>query len=161
MPGGPLFPYSSIPITSDRVFTNVHVCAGTNVTRIRGMGVQASLGADSYWDLLFQLPPLLPAGTCKLNLIALAAATSNAAKINPSWASVAIGEDPSAATLNAEGTSTLTWAAGDSDKFKQVKITLDADTPVAGEIITMRLNFETASWTLAVVSTWYAAIIWE
>lgn len=106
-------------------------------------------------------PTSLPTGTCKLNLLALANATSGNAKVNPKWASVAAEEDPSGATLNAETTSTLTWAAGDNDQYKSLKITLDADTPVAGETIVLDLVFETASWTLAQVSTWQVCILWE
>jgi hypothetical protein len=74
---------------------------------------------------------------------------------------VAVEEDPSSATLNAEGTSTLTWAAGDNDQYRELKITLDADTPVAAEVIVMDLVFETTSWTLAQVSTWPASLIGE
>ena len=162
MAGGPLFPCSIYPVTSARVWANVHVGAGANSKQDYGLGVQASVGADSIWRLRFNLPPTaLPTGTGKLRLLALANATANSAKVNPKWASVAVGEDPSAATLQAEGTSTLTWAAGDNDKYKELKITLDADTMVAGEIVVMDLTFETSSWTLAVVSTWIPSIIWE
>ncbi len=162
MAGGPIFPCSVFPVTTDRVFPNIHVGAGSNSKHTQGLGVQASVGADSIWRLRFVMPPTaLPSGTCKLRLLALANATSNAAKVNPKWASVAANEDPSAATLQAEGTTTVTWAAGGNDKFTETKITLDGDTPVAGEIIAMDLVFETSSWTLAVVSTWLASVIWE
>lgn len=161
MAGGPIFPNSAIPITADRVFPNIHIGAGANSKHEEGLGVQASVGADSTWRLRFHFPVALPTGTCKLRLVALANSTSNDAKVNPKWASVAMEEDPSSATLQAEGTSTLTWGAGDADQYKELKITLDADTPVAGEICVMDLVFETASWTLAVVSTWIPTIIWE
>jgi hypothetical protein len=161
MAGGPIFPSSAIPVTADRVFVNVHVGAGANSKHDEGLGVQASVGADSIWRLRFHMPPSLPSGTGKLRLIALANATSGAAKVNPKWASVAMEESPSGATLNAEGVSTLTWAAGDNDQYKELKVTLDADTLVASEIVAMDLTFETASWTLAVISTWNASIIWE
>lgn len=161
MPGGPIFPHSTYPVTSSRVFPNIHVGAGANSKEDEGLGVEASVGADAIWRLRFRMPPTLPTGTCKLDLWALANATTGAAKVNPKWVSVAVGENPSAATLVAEGTSTLTWAAGDNDDYKQLKITLDADTPTAGETIVMDLTFETASWTLAQISTWQPAIIWE
>ncbi len=161
MAGGPIFPYSAIPVTADRVFPNVHVGAGANSKHEEGLGVQASVGADSIWRLRFQMPPTLPSGTGKLRLLALANATSGNAKINAKWASVATEEDPSSATLQAEGTSTLSWGAGDNDQYKELKITLDADTLVASEIVVMDLTFETASWTLAQISTWIVAIIWE
>ncbi len=161
MAGGPIFPNSATALTTDRVFPNFHIGDGANGHRTRGLGVQASVGADSIWDLEFHMPPTLPTGTCKLRLIALADAVTGDAKVNPKWASVAVEEDPSAATLNAEGTSTLTWGADDDDEYKELKIMLDADTVVASEMIVMNLTFETSSWTLAVVSTWVPSIIWE
>jgi hypothetical protein len=160
MAGGPLFPHSAYPVSS-RVFPNFHVGAGANSKHDEGLGVEASLGADAIWRLRFQLPPTLPTGTGKLRLLALANATSNAAKVNPKWASVAVEESPSGAALNAEGTGTVTWGAGDNDQYKELKVDLDADTLVAGEEVVMDLTFETASWTLAQVSTWIASIIWE
>jgi len=162
MSGGPIFSHSRLPITTDRVFEYVYVGAGATFKYDEGMGVQASVGADAYWALRFQMPPSsLPTGTGKLRLIALANAAAGDAKVNPTWASVAIGEDPSSATAFAEGTSTLTWAAGDADKYKELKITLDADTLVAGETVCMKLIFETTNWTLAAISCWRASIIWE
>jgi hypothetical protein len=162
MAGGPIFPSSAYPVTAGRVFPNYHVGAGANSKHDYGLGVEASVGADSTWRLRFVMPPVsLPSGTCKLRLLALANATSGSAKVNPKWASAAVEESPSGATLNAEGTSTLTWGAGDNDQYKELKITLDADTPVAGEVIVMDLVFETSSWTLAQVSTWIVSVIWE
>lgn len=107
------------------------------------------------------MPPTLPTGTGKLRILALANATSGNAKPNVKWASVAPEEDPSSATLNAEGVGTLTWGAGDNDQYKELKVTLDADTLVASEMVVMDLVFETASWTLAQVSTWIVSVIWE
>jgi hypothetical protein len=161
MAGGPIFPHSAIPVTAGRVFPNVHVGAGANSKHEEGLGVEASVGADSTWRLRFQMPPSLPTGTGKLRLLALANATSGAAKVNPKWASVAAEEDPSGASLNAETTQTVTWAAGDNDQYKELEVALDADTLVGGEIVVMDLVFETSSWTLAQVSTWIASIHWE
>lgn len=161
MAGGPIFPRSEVAVTSGKVFGNVHIGAGANSKHEEGLGVMASLNGDAIWRLRFQLPPVLPSGACKLLLKALANATSGVAKVNPKWASVAAEEDPSGATLNAEGTSTVTWGTGDNDQYKELKIALDADTPVAGEEIVMDLTFETTSWTLAAVSTWIASVIWE
>ena len=160
MAGGPLFPHSAYPVSS-RVFPNFHVGAGANSKHDEGLGVEASLGADAIWRLRFQMPPTLPTGTGKLRLLALANSAANAAKVNPKWVSVAVEEDASAAALNAEGTGTITWATSDEDVYKELKITLDADTLVASEEVVMDLTFETASWTLAQVSTWIVSIIWE
>ena len=161
MAGGPIFPHSAFPVTADRVFPNFHVGAGANSKHDEGLGVEASVGADSTWRLRFQMPPSLPTGTGKLRLLALANATTGVAKVNPKWVSVAVEEDPSSATLNVETTQTVTWGAGDADQYKELKITLDADAIVAGEEVVMDLVFETASWTLAAVSTWITSIIWE
>ena len=162
MSGGPVFPHSAYPATTGRVFPNIHTGAGASSKHEEGLGVEASVGADSIWRLRFRMPPTtLPTGTCKLDLWALANATTGNAKVNAKWVSVANNEDPSSATLVAEGTSTLSWAGGGNDKYTNLKVTLDADTPVAGETIVMDLTFETASWTLAVVSTWQASVIWE
>lgn len=161
MAGGPIFPNSAFPVTSGRVFPNIHVGAGANSKHDEGLGVEASVGADSIWRLRFQMPPTLPSGTGRLRLLALANATSGNAKVNPKWASVAVEESPSGATLQAETVQTVTWSTGDNDQYKELKVTLDADTLVAGEIVAMDLTFEASSWTLAQVSTWIASIIWE
>ncbi len=161
MSGGPIFPHSAFPVTADRVFPNFHVGAGANSKQDEGLGVEASVGADSIWRLRFQMPPALPSGTAKLKLVALANAVAGLAKVNPNWVSVSAEEDPSSAALNAEGTSTITWAAGDDDVYKVLKIDLNADTVVADEEIVMDLIFETAAWTLAQISTWIVSVIWE
>ena len=160
MAGGPIFPHSTFPTTSD-AFPNFHVGAGANSKHDEGLGVVASLLTDTIWRLRFQLPPVLPSGTGKLLLRALAAATANDAKVDVRWASVAAGEDPSSVSLNTEGISTITWSAGDSDDYKDTKIDLDADTLVGGEEVVMDILFDATSWTLAAVSTWIASIIWE
>lgn len=161
MAGGPIFSMISIPVTVDRVFPNIHVGAGSNSKQDEGLGVEASVGGDCIWRLRFTMPPTLPSGTCKLDLWALANATTGNAKIAPKWASVAVEEDPSSATLNSEGTQTLSWGSGDNDQYKRLTVVLDADTPVAGEVIVMDLTFETSSWTLAAISTWQPRIIFE
>ena len=161
MAGGPIAYHSAYPATSNRVFPNFHVGKGANSKRDEGLGVEASVGADSTWELRFQMPPTLPTGTGKLLLRALADATTGVSKVNPKWRSVAAEEDPTDTALSAEGTTTTTWAAGDDDQYKEEKITLDADTLVASEVVVMDLVFETTSWTLAKVSTWQAFIIWE
>ena len=161
MAGGPIFPRSAYPVTSGRVFPNMHVGAGANSKHEEGLGVEASVGADSTWRLRFEMPPTLPTGTGKLRLLMLANATSGDAKINPKWVSVAVGEDPSSATPVAETVQTVTWGAGENDDYKELKVTLDADTLTGSEIVVMDLVFETASWTLAQVLTVIPSIIWE
>lgn len=155
---GPISPISAVPDTSGDVFPHVHA-DGSKYRE--GMGVAASLSGDRTWHLEFEAPPVLPAGTCKLVLIAVADAGSGSAKVNPKWASVADGESAFAATRSAEGTTTLTWSGGDNHKDKRTAIVLDADTVVAGETMVMDLVFEASGWSLAAVSTWKAAVIWE
>ena len=161
MAAGPFFPHSTIPVTASRLFPSIHVGAGSNGHRIEGLGVEASLGADSTWHLSFKIPPVLPTGTGKLELDLYANATAGDMKLNPKWASIGVDEDPSSATLNAEGTSTVTWSAGNNDDRRNLKVALDADTLVAGELVVMHLVFETAGYTLAQVLTVSPSIIFE
>ena len=154
MAGGPFPPFSAIPITGGRVWPGPYDGADA-------MMVEASVGADSTWRLAFDAPTVLPSGTAKLRLTARANVATGVAKVNPKWVSVAVGEAFGAATVNAEGTQTVTWGTDDEEDIKEVKVTLDADTVVAGERIKMDLVFETTDWTLAVKSAWDAAIIWE
>jgi hypothetical protein len=163
MAGGPLFPFSAYP-SSGAAFPWWYVGAGsTGPKQIDSLGVGASLAADAVWTLVFWLPAAIPSGTAKLRLRAMASATSGNAKVNPSWGIISVGDDASSATLSAEGTATLTWGAGDTDDVKEIDITLDAstiDSSSVGKWIGMRITFETASWTLAVISGWVATIVW-
>lgn len=160
MAGGPLFPTGEYPVTADRVFPYTYVSAGANWKHNAGLlAFQASLGADSIWRLGWILPQVLPSGTFKLRLRCQANATSGAAKINPKSAVVAAGNDPAGATLTAEGTQTLTWAAGDNDKYKDLDVAL-TPTPVAGSSYIMDLTGETSGWTLAQILAFTPMLIW-
>ncbi len=163
MAGGPIFPHSAYPVTAGLVFPNFHVGAGANSKHDEGLGLANATDVDenAIWRLRFQMPPTLPTGTGKLRILALAAATSGVVKPHAKWVSVAVEEDPSAASLNDETVGTITWGAGDDDQYKELKVTLDADTLVASEEVVMDLVFEDASMTLAVVSTYIVSIIWE
>lgn len=159
MAGGPIKPSSAVPATAGKVFPLVYSGA-TNARLEEALGVMASLDGDAIWYLTFEMPPSLPSGTGKLRLLLRANATSGAAKINPKWASVAAGENADTITLNAEGTSTATWSSGDDDDYKELLVTLDADTLVANEIVYMALTFETSSWTLAQKLACLPSIVW-
>lgn len=174
MAGGPIFPHSTYPVTSGRVFPNFHVGAGANSKQDEGLGVEASLGADAIWRLRFAMPPVLPSGTLKLRLLLLANATSGVARINPKWVSVAVGVSPSGATPIAETVTadsvagaaaagdTVTWGTADNDQYLEAKWILNATTaPAVNEVVVMDLTFETASWTLAQVLTAIAMLVWE
>jgi len=162
MAGGPVYPMSTFPVTADVVFANVHEGDGANSKQDIGLGVEASVNPDGIWRLRFPMPVVIPSGSPKLRIIMLADAVTGAAKINPKWTSVAMGVDPSSATLTAEGTFTFTWSTNDDDEYQELVIDLDGTTaPAAEEIVIMDLTFETTSWTLAQILTCYPSIFWE
>ena len=159
MAGGPIQPFSIKPDTADRTFSNF----GGSGSDTEGMGIEASLGADATWKLRWKMPPVIPTGTLKLDLGMIVNATTGNAKVNPKWAAAApSGVDIDALSLTAEGVSTIA-APATANQNVQTKFTLDAATlPTAGQILVMDLVFETASWTLAAVSTWiHPVLIWE
>lgn len=162
MSGGPILPNSIYPgDTAGRLFPSFYSGAGGNVSpRDNGMGVMSSLSADATWELRFLMPPTIPSGTLKLRLLALANAASGAAKVTVKDATVAAGASPSAASLTSETQTTVTWAAGDNDKYKEAKVPLTA-SPAGNDILVVALTFNNSGWTLAQVSTWIASIIWE
>ncbi len=75
-------------------------------------------------------------------------------------ADVADAASPSAAILTSETQASITWAAGDNDKYKTAKVTL-TPTLAANDILVCDLVFNTSGWTLAQISTWFAFLIWE
>ena len=160
MAGGPIFPYTAFPVTAGKVYPNIHATQ-TNVRYREGLGIMASLDGDAIWELRFMMPQNLPSGTGKLVLRGIANASSGAAKLNPRWKSVAVGESHAlaAGSYSVEGTTTITFSAVDTDH--EAKIVLDADSLSAGKETCMLLTAETSGWTLAAVSTWVACIIWE
>lgn len=164
MAGGAVQLISAVPVTDGRVFPNTHVGAGANSKHDRGLGVEASVGADSIWRLRYEMPVVLPAGTPNLRLWGLAAATTGSAKVNPKWACISSGANPSGTTLSAETTQTITWSAGTSDDYNPMTdLPLDANVSnpiVASGILLLDLVFETTNWSLAVVSTWLPRIVW-
>jgi len=163
MASGALFPSSIVFVTSSLVGPGVHVGAATSgLRRIRGIQVvkAVDLSANADVEMTFDMPPALPSGAGKLILVGRTTGTGNSL-IAIDWVSVAIGEDPSAATLLSEGTSTLTVAGGDSDKLLRVKVTLDADTLTADEIVCMRMRFVQASYTLNQPFTVAPSMRWE
>lgn len=162
MAAGPIPPHSAFPVTSGFVFPNIHVGAGSGSKYDEGLGLidATTLTTDAVWALRFYFPMgTLPTGTCKLRILSLANASTGDVVVNPSWASCAPSEDPSVITLNAEGNTTISITA--VDDYKETKITLDADTPVAGEVLVMNLTFVNTGTTLAVVSTHQVSIIFE
>lgn len=145
MAGGPILPVSAQPITSARVFPT-----RLDAKYPEALGYEASLGADSIWRCFYPMPPSIPSGTFKVSLLCQANATSGNAKINCKWKSWGIGEAPDPASLNAEGVDTITFATTAYILTEVVRI-LDADTPVANELVQIDFVGETSGWTLAAV----------
>ena len=177
MAGGPFLPSSAFPIgTSGEIFPNIHVGDGANASSQEGLGVAnaTDLTADRIWSLRFQMPTTLPTGTATFRLLALAAIEAGDLSVDPAWVSVAMDEDPSAATPVAEGpdpdsrtggdgsdgdNSTFGWASGDDDRYIEARWTLNADTVVAGEIIEMALRIDDGDTDVAAVVTLFPSVI--
>src|ERR1041384_2053129 len=150
MSGGPFGPaFPPVPLNAGKVFPSLYVCAGANFKHIYGLGVMASVNADSIWRMAFLMPQALPTGTCRLQLWSIANAVTGAAKVNPKWAMAASAVNPSGIALSAEGTQTITWTAADT--LVMTSIILDATTPLPARFLIMDLTFETIGWTLAAV----------
>ena len=150
---------SKVPVTSGMVFPNVHVSAGSGAKYFDGLGVAdaTTLTSDAIWALQYDMPPALPTGTAKLRLRCIANATSGAMKYNVKHAACATETDCSGLTLTASGTTTITWASGDNDQFKESDTTLSDVT--ADQIELVNLTFEDSGYTLAVTATCKAYIV--
>lgn len=157
MAGGPIFPFSAVPITAGRVYPYIY----SSLEMPEGLAFEGSLGADSIWRLFYRLPPTLPSGTGKLLIVCQANATTGNVKLNPKWKSYGSNEVPAAASLNAEGVQTLTFATT-AYRLTELKVDLDADTLVGGELVMLDLVGETSGWTLTqLLSVLPPPIIWE
>lgn len=158
MAGGPIFPYSQVPDTTGDIYPTVF--ADTRFEQ--AIGLAASFAALVQLEMRWKLPPTLPSGTLKLLCHAISNVATGVVNIRPRWASVAAEERPGTFTLLDEGDAAgvITWVTGDEFQIKELKVTLDADTVVAGESLIMDLDFETDS-TLAAESFWTFALIWE
>lgn len=156
MSGGPLFPFSVYPAAASLfpVFLTSELP--------EGLGFPASVADGDAWRLFFRVPNVLPSGTCKLLMSCFANATTGNAVVNPAWKSYGANEVPATADLTAEGDTTITFATT-AYRETQVKVTLDADTIVAGELIMLEIRAETTSsvWTLAATMAMVPCIIWE
>ncbi len=177
MAGGPFKPSSAFAVgSSGEVFENAHVGDGGNAAaEEEGLGVAnaTDLTADRTWSLRFEMPTTLPTGTPTFRLLALADIQAGDLYVDPTGASVAIDEDPSAATLTAEGpnptsrstansgtgNATFTWSSGDDDIYLEARWTMDAFAPVAGEVIVMQLRIDDGDTDVAAVTTLIPSII--
>ena len=177
MAGGPFLPISAFPIgTSGEIFPNVHVGQGANGATQEGLGVAnaTDLTADRIWHLVFKMPTALPTGTASFTLGALATIEAGDLSVDIAWASVAFDQDPSAATLTAEGpdpdsrvggngsnadNSTFGWDTADDDKYLEARWTLNADTVVANEFIHVDMRIDDGDTDVAAVTTLFPSII--
>ncbi len=166
MAAGPLSPFSVVCQNNGNLYPAVYAGAGGNASsNEEGMGVIASLAGDSTWYLRFAIPTVVPSGTAKLRIRALANATSGAAKMTVSDAvatpatSPSSSGNPSLISLTSESQTTVTWAASENDRYKAALVTL---TPAltAGDILVVALTFQASGWTLAAASVWWAELIW-
>lgn len=156
MAGGPIFPQSWLPVTAGRTFPTF-----LTTEMPESCGFEASLGADSIWRCFYRIPPAVPTGTGKILLAGQANATTGVAKLNVKWKSWGANEVPAAASLTAEGVDTMTFATT-AYRLTERKVTLDADTFVAGELVMIDITGETSGWTLAaVLGLLPPPIIWE
>jgi hypothetical protein len=161
MAGGPILA-SSVYLggASGNLFPNVYIpVTNTNTAgALEGIGVVASLGADSSAILQFNMPESIPTGTLKLRCLAMANATTGVAKLTVSDGATSAGSNIGATSLNAETQLSQTWAT--ADILVENKITLTT-APTANQILTVLAKFNTSGWTLAAVSTWQFSIVWE
>jgi hypothetical protein len=162
MAGGPLLP-SSVYLggASGNLFPTFYIPATNTNTAgaLEGVGVIASLAADAPAVLQFNMPEVIPTGTLKLRILAMANATSGVAKLTVKDASTSASSNIGATTLTTETQLSQTWAT--ADILVENKITLTATAPTANQITTILATFNTASWTLAAASAWQFSLVWE
>jgi len=177
MAGGPFKPISIDFGISGEVFPNLHEGDGggtpNNAPNQEGLGVAnaTDLTADRYIGLVFEMPTTLPTGTATFRLIALADIQAGDFSCEPEVGSVAMDEDPSAATLtglgtdpdsrtggDGSGTATFGWASADDDKYLEARWTVGF-TPVAGEMMIIAIHIDDSETDVAAVVTLFPSII--
>jgi hypothetical protein len=161
MAGGPILP-SSVYLggASGLLFPNFYVPAtNTNAAGVlEGIGVIASLTADANAVLQFNMPESLPSGALKLRILSMANATTGVMKLTVKDKNVAAGASLGTSSLNTETQVSQTWAT--ADILVENKVTLTT-SPSANDIVTVLATFNTASWTLAAISTHQFSLVWE
>lgn len=166
MAGGPIGPISAMPATED-AFPNIYVTAAAG--RLwDSMGVVASLGTDTQWELEFPLPPVDPGGTLKLMFESRADVVADqSAFIHILWAALAAGESFDTKSLVDEHSGVgfeIEHTTADDDEPIVNKFTLDADGSITyGTDIKIRMNVlcDKTSWDLAVTWAFNCWLIWE
>lgn len=150
--------------TTGQLVYDIYTSAGGNTSPTEwGWAVPnaTTLTADRTLQLRFPVPTAVPNGTLKFRALAQASATSGVSKLTVACNGVAAGADPGAVTLTAETQNTITWAAGDTDKYKEGLITLTNATVAGKNILVCTAVFNDSGWTLAATSNWKFFILWE
>ncbi len=104
MAGGPILPSSLYLGGASGNLSPAFYIPNTNTNTagaLEGIGVIASLAADAPAVLQFNLPEVIPAGTCKLRILAMANATSGVAKLTISDGQTAAGNNIGATSLTS------------------------------------------------------------
>jgi hypothetical protein len=159
MAGGPISP-SSVYLggASGNLFPNFYAGGGGNAAaHDEGVGVVASLSSDATAELRFPMPASIPTGTLKLMIRGIGAGSGNA-KITVSDGAAGSGTSPSGLTLSAESQTTMAFAS--VDQYLDAKVTLTT-SPTANQTLVVAVKFQTASWTVTVVSTYMFWVLWE
>jgi hypothetical protein len=164
MAGGPLLP-STIYVggASGNLAMSYYISTTGNGTTwgagaFEGIAVLASLASDATAVIQYNLPEVLPSGTLKLRVLALANANSGTAVLVVSDGVTAVGSNIASATMTAESSYSTAWSA--VDNLVETKITMST-TPVTNNIFTVHAGFKTSGWTLAQTSFWQLSLVWE
>lgn len=161
MAGGPLLPSSIyLGAASGNLFPNYYIpTTNTNSAgAIEGVGVVASLAADSFAVLQFNLPESIPSGTAKIRCLAMASTTAGVAKLTINDGQTAAGSNIGATTLSTEAQVVQTWTTADVLVENKVSLTT---SPTANDILTVKATFNSSGWTLAQPSVWQFTLVWE
>lgn len=163
MAGGPLAPYSALPLTEGKAWPGVYSGAGTtddSETMCFVADATTITSDHKLWLLKFAMPEVLPTGTAKLRILLRANATTGVCALNVKWASIALTESPDDATLSDEGSVDITVPAT-ADQYKETLTILNADTVVAGENVTVLIEADDTAHTVAADCGLVFDIIWE
>jgi hypothetical protein len=160
MAGGPIFPTSIyVGGASGQLSPNFYIPATNTNTAgaIEGVALVASSSIDAPCVLQFNLPEVIPSGTCKIRALAFSSATSGTAVCNIADGQTAPNNNIGATSLTSETPISQAWAT--ADIILENKVTLTT-TPTSNDIMTVLATFK-SSGTLAAQSIWQFSLIWE
>lgn len=161
MAGGPLLPTSVYFGNASGNAYPAYYQPATNTNTagwIEGVGIVASLAAETPVVMQFNLPETIPSGTCKCRILAMAGTTTGTAKLTISDGQTAAGSNIGATSLSAESQLSQGWATADILVENKISLTT---APTANEILTLLATFNHTSWTLGTASVWQFSLVWE